>query len=128
MLASIPEKRVNKVKDIDLRSVTLPNERTLGVIWRINKDVFTYVTVMHDKPMTRRGKLSMASALFDLLGFEAPFILIAKRLLQELERQNVGWDEPVGEDFVASWAAWRQDVKLLECYKVPRCYLQLGQG
>ena len=50
----------------------------------IEKDSFHYNTNIPEKPMTRRGILSMASTIFDPLGFLSPVILHPKLLLQRL--------------------------------------------
>ena len=62
MLLSIPEaQRDSEVKDLDLRHDALPIERTLGVRWDTESDHFTYQMKLQDKPMTRRGILSIPS-------------------------------------------------------------------
>ena len=43
----------------------------------------------------RRRILSQVSSLYDPLGFAAPLILPAKAPLQELRRQDFGWDGTV---------------------------------
>ena len=42
------------------------------------------------RPPTRRGMLSVASALFDPLGFLAPFVLTAMEILQDLRHTKLG--------------------------------------
>jgi hypothetical protein len=39
---------------------------------------------------TCRGILSDVSSMYDPLGFAAPFILLAKRLLQQLCKEQIG--------------------------------------
>ena len=73
----------------------LPAERTLGILWDVETDCFGFKLHLQDKPATRRGILSIASSLYDPLGFVAPFVLPAKILLQKLCRDGQGWDEPI---------------------------------
>jgi len=48
--------------------------------------------------LTRRGILSVVSSIFDPLGFMNPFMLPAKRIIQELCRKKVVWDSPLSVD------------------------------
>nr|CAB3263249.1 uncharacterized protein LOC108949296 [Phallusia mammillata] len=78
-------------------------ERVLGVSWNYRTDTFQFDVKVKEKPITRRGILSVVSSLFDPLGFVAPVVLQARMLLQELCRQGVGWDEEVPEDIARAW-------------------------
>ncbi len=70
VLMTIPEvHRASEVKDLDLRHDTLPVERTLGVQWDTETDTFTYSMKLQDKPMTRRGILSVVNLSTTLLAF-----------------------------------------------------------
>ena len=51
-----------------------------------------------DRPSTRRGILSVASSVYNPLGFAAQFILPAKRILQDLGRKGLGWNTQVPDD------------------------------
>lgn len=100
VILSIPEeKQAGSVKDIDLDK--LPLESTLGVQWNVESDSFEFHIVLKQKEETRRGILSMISSIYDPLGFLAPFILIAKTLLQELCCQ--GCDEIVNPTDLSLW-------------------------
>lgn len=80
VLAAIPEKEMAKeLKDLDLDQHSLPIERALGVQWCVESDQFKFRIVIQDKPPTRRNILSLVSSVYDLLGFLAPVVLLAKR-------------------------------------------------
>ena len=103
-MESIPEsERASSVLDLDLDKERLPVERTLGLRWDMQKDTFIFDTALKSKPNTRRGILSLASSIYDPLGFLAPIILPAKKLLQDLCKQRLDWDDPVGENERRSW-------------------------
>ena len=72
--------------------------------------------------MSRRGILSTVSSVYDPLGLVAPFILLGKRILQELCREGVDWDDDIPDNIRARWEKWRAELPLLERLKVPRCY------
>ncbi|CAB3983333.1 RNA-directed DNA polymerase from transposon X-element, partial [Paramuricea clavata] len=88
------ENRATEVKKLDLDHDVLPIERVLGV----------------------------ECSIYDPLGFVAPVLLIGKRILQQLCKDNADWDDPIPEKLKAQWERWRADIHLLEQMKVPRCF------
>ena len=79
-----------EVRDLDLGHESLLIERALGVQWCVQSDIFEFRIVFNDKPPTRRGILSIVSSIYDPLGFAAPPTLLAKKILQELCRKEIG--------------------------------------
>lgn len=129
VLGSIPEKdREKKVKDLDLDSDTLPLERALGVQWCAESDAFHFKVVVKDRPLTRRGILSVVSSIYDPLGFLSPVILSAKRILQDLCREGIGWDNVIPPMYVQRWMNWLDDLHRLDSFKVRRCLKPDGFG
>lgn len=122
MLMSIPEEhRASEAKDLDLSHDALPVERTLGIQWDTETDTFTYSMKLQDKPMTRRGILSVVNSIYDPLGFLAPVVLLAKLLLKELCKEQHGWDEDISEKHADDWKRWKDDVTHLSDFHVNRC-------
>ena len=68
------------------------------------------------------------SSLYDPLKFAAPFILRmpAKRLLQQLCKERIGWDEDVPPSVLQAWERWLNDLPLLRSISIPR-YLKPRQ-
>ena len=121
VLSTVPAtERAASVVDLDLDH--LPIERTLGVLWNVDKDEFNYKVSIKETPMTRRGILSATSSLYDPLGFVAPFILKAKILLQDLCAQGKGWDVKVGDEEVQRWRSWVAELPALTTAKIARCF------
>lgn len=56
-----------------------------------------------EKPMTRRVILSVVRSIYEPLGFIAPYTLIGKKILQDVLKQGLGWDEPIGENEKKRW-------------------------
>ena len=54
-----------------------------------------------------------------ILGFIAPVLLIGKQKLQDICHTN-SWDEPVDEAVGFRWERWRNELCLLENFKIPR--------
>ena len=122
VLESIPtEKRSKEARDLDLGHDRLPVERALGVLWCVESDVFKFRIVIDDKPPTRRGILSVISSIYDPLGFAAPFTLPAKKILQDLCREDIGWDDTIPDQYQTRWAKWLSELPLLEQFKANRC-------
>ena len=107
-LSSVPtEDRRRGVKNVNISAeVDLPTEKTLGICWNIEKDTFGFKTNLGEKPLTRRGMLSMVSKIYDHLGFAAPFLLKGKRILQVLCKSNYSWDE--ADDYIKDWNKWKR--------------------
>ena len=121
LLSILEEDRATDVKDLDLGHNILPMERALGVQWCTNSDSFKFQLTVPERPMTRRGILSVVSALYDPLGFLAPVILPAKQILRTLCEEKCGWDQDVKDCQALRWQEWLAEIKLLEGFTVSRC-------
>lgn len=129
VLATIPqEERAKEVKDLDLDSDALPLERALGVQWCVQSDSFKFKITLKPHPLTRRGILSVTSSIYDPLGFLAPVVLSAKKILQDLCRRRLGWDDPLPSSVAGEWMAWLEDLHDLENWKVSRCLKPVDCG
>ena len=127
VIESIPiTKRSKLVKEI--RFGELPTERALGVLWNVESDAFGFIILAKNKPCTRQGILSVVLSVYDPLGFAAPFILLAKQILQELCRLNIGWDDPIPEEFAKWWGTWLSDLPKLEYLKIQHCFQPVDFG
>lgn len=103
-------------------------ERALGVQWCIESDTFNFTISLRDRPCTRRGILSTISSIYDPLGFVAPVLLEGKTILQELCRNNAGWDDPVPNDVRSKWFIWKAELEELQNFAIPRCYKPIDFG
>ena len=122
VLESIPEEvRAPEVRSLELGSDYYPVERALGVQWAIESDMFGFRIVIKDQPLTRRGILSTISSVYDPLGIAAPFLLVGKKILQDLCRTKLGWDDEICEEFRVRWERWRGQLPALERFSMERC-------
>lgn len=129
VLATIPqEERAKEVKDLDLNSDALPVEHALGVQWCVQSDSFKFKITLKTHPLTRRGILSVTSSIYDPLGFLAPVVLSAKKILQDLCRRRLGWDDPLPSSVAGEWKAWLEDLHDLENWEVSRCLKPVDCG
>jgi len=72
-------------------------QRRLGVYWNMNSDCFEVRVSIQKRPLTKRGLLSVVSQIYNVLGLVQPFILPARKLPQEISREQKGWDDPLDE-------------------------------
>ncbi|XP_064639531.1 uncharacterized protein LOC135495055 [Lineus longissimus] len=77
---------------------------------------------MRDKPLTRRGLLSVISSVYDPLGLVSPFVLKGKKILKNLCETGAVWDAPTPDDIRREWERWIADLKDLADVSIPRCY------
>ncbi|XP_034163934.2 uncharacterized protein LOC117598271 [Pangasianodon hypophthalmus] len=122
MEAFPPEDCAPVIKDLDLSGETSPMQRSLGLLWEITTDTFTYSTSTITKPFTRRGVLSTVNSVFDPLGLLAPVTIQGRALLRELTFEQSDWDTFLPEDKLSKWEAWRDSLQDLEQLHVPRTY------
>lgn len=129
VLDSISKEELSKeVQGVDLSFDSLPVERALGVQWHIETDTFGFRITLKDKPLTRRGILSTISSIYDPLGFAAPVLLKGKRILQDLCKSDVDWDDPISEEYSRQWEKWRYQLPTLENFSVKRCLKPIDFG
>ena len=124
MLASVPEEdRGLGLKDVYLNSGTnFPTEKALGVNLDIGNDRPSFNLNLDSKPTATRQMLSMVNKIYDPLGLAAPFLMKDKRILQELCKSNISWDDTVSDDYVVEWEKWKKERQLLENLKMERCF------
>ena len=117
-------------KQLDLPSEQLPIERVLSVHWSVELDCFGFSIVLKDQPLTRRGVLSTVASVYDPLGFLAPLVVGAKKILQEVCQKGISLDDPLPEELRPRWEQWKIDFLRLRGLKIPRCFKpkMTGQG
>lgn len=129
VLAAIPEEeRAVDVKELDLDHDTLPVERVLVVQWCVQSDAFKFKISIQERPLTRRGILSVVSSIYDPLGVLVPVVLKAKLILQDLCRKGLGWDDVVPTPIALEWTNWIEELHLLQDFKISRCLKPMHFG
>ena len=93
-----PQKRSKELKDLNLSRDPLPKEQSLGLRCDVETDTLCFKVKLNDKPMTRRGILSVINSVYDPFGFGAPAIQPMKVLLQDLCKLNLDWDQNIHQE------------------------------
>ncbi len=124
VLSSIQESEcASGVKDVDLNYNDLPMQSVLGIKWNIESDMFSFKIDHSERASTRRGILSAVASVYDPLGFLAPYILIGKRVLQEMCKRGVGWDDSLPLDLKPKWDTWLHDLENIQKIQISRCFI-----
>jgi hypothetical protein len=124
VLHAIPQDmKTEGLKNINLAEDDLPVEATLGMIWNPENDQLMVRTNVKDRPMTRRGLLSVLGSVFDPLGILAPVVLKGKILFQAEVRQRKGWDDPLEDEVENQWREWQKTLPRLENFSIKRCLM-----
>ena len=116
------EERAKGIQDLDRTCEVLSVEKALGVQYCVESDTLQFRIELTDRPFTRRGILSTVSSVFDPLGVLATFVLIGKKIFQELCKEGTNWDDRVPDYLLTRWERWRNDIRLLANLKIPHCY------
>ena len=98
------------------------------IYWGIDKDTFKFKINLTEKPMTRKGMLSVISSIYNPLEFVEPYTLKGKKILQQLCHDEVGWDETAPEKIVKKWQMWCNTLQDLDTYEITRRYKPCGFG
>ena len=100
MLESVQENlRARGLRALDLSSDFLPLERALGVQWAVESGTLGFRIILKDKLLTRRGILFTICSIYDPLGMAAPFLLTGQKILQDLCRTKLDWDDVIEDEF-----------------------------
>ncbi|XP_055585519.1 uncharacterized protein LOC129738360 [Uranotaenia lowii] len=71
---------------------------------------------------TKRQVSGCVMSFFDPHGHLAPFTIHGKLIIQDLWRENCGWDEVISDQIAAKWERWIKALPEVEALKIPRCY------
>ncbi len=99
-------------------------EGTLGLLWNCLTDSFSYKPSQSGclEP-TLRNVYRVLASQYDPVGYLIPFTTRAKVLVQDLRKNNLGWDDPITPDsLLTRWQDWQQELHSLNQIAIPRCY------
>ena len=131
VMTAFPQEDLAKdLANLDLSKDDLPLQRSLGLLWNLKADCFTFQISSADKPFTRRGVLSVVNSLYDPIGIVAPVTITGKILLKAMTTENGDWDEPLPESYLAAWKDWTESLQSLQHILLPRTYFNhsISQG
>lgn len=103
-------------------------DRALGVSIDYVHDVIgVFVGTLHLKVVvTKLDLCSVTMAVYDPTGMFAPFVLFARRFLQDCNEQCKGWKDKVPEEILVPFNKWQKSIPLLRDITIPRWTNPLG--
>ncbi|XP_070527735.1 uncharacterized protein [Cardiocondyla obscurior] len=117
------------ISDLDIEAVhmnlILDNDRslkTLGVTWNTRDDKICYTTHIMEisGAVTKRKVLSEIARIFDPIGLIGPIVFFAKRLMQDVWRTGINWDESLPQSIHTQWSEFRHQLKDMRCISFDR--------
>lgn len=64
----------------------------------------------------------MVCSVYDPLGFVTSFTVRGKRLVQDLARERIGWDEPLSVEHLSNWQKWLNELEDIPHFQTDRCF------
>ena len=101
--------------------------KVLGMNWNILEDeiIFSFAELYNyasSLPLTKRSVLKVTAKIYDPVGFLSPLTVEMKILFQELCIEKTNWDTELKGESHRKWKSFLQDLILIDCYHIPRCY------
>ena len=93
---------------MNLEFSSLTSELALGLIWKIQKDTFTFKPIIKYYTNAKRGILSLMSSIFNPLGILTPCLFESKHIVQQLWKQNIDCDELIPSSLLKQWEVWKE--------------------
>ena len=126
VLESIPREE-QAHPELDFYGSQLPAEGALGVVWDAERDSLSFRFRDIETPATKRGVLRNTASIFDPLGIAAPFLIMAKILMQKLWMLQLEWDDDLKGEERLQWEMWLQELPNLRKVCIDRCLLPNGE-
>lgn len=121
-LQSIPQSNIESSEFELIDQQSAPTVKTLGLHWNPNTDVFSFkVNNSNQLCTTKRQILSLASKVFDPLGWLAPITVRLKMFFQSLWLMNLDWDDDIPDQLQDNWNKLQASLVELENITIPRC-------
>ena len=101
--------------------------KVLGMNWNTLHDeiIFSFTefyNYANSLPLTKRSVLKVTAKIYDPMGFLSPLTVKMKILFQELCIEKTIWDIELKGESLRKWKSFLQDLILIDCYRIPRCY------
>lgn len=89
--------------------------KILGMTWRTRDDKIYYSVqpINIAERLTKRNVLSEIAKIFDPLGLLGPIMLYAKRLMQDVWRSGVQWNESVPQCIHTDWSEFVRQLNFI---------------
>ncbi|XP_058987609.1 uncharacterized protein LOC131806839 [Musca domestica] len=107
-------------REVDL-NFDKSSTKVLGLTWIPQADRFCLKSDVNEcTKVTKRKVTSDLARLFDPLGIAGPVVSAAKIFIQQLWKNKLGWDEELPAERAAYWLSFREGLKMLNDFRLPR--------
>ena len=108
-----------------LAPVTESPDKVLGMRYDFSRDVFFFQPKGEKvgRPVrTKRDMLKVIAALYDPMGFIAPFIIRGRMLFQRAVQAVKGWDDRdfLPDQLLEEFASWQRKIPEVVRFRIPR--------
>ncbi len=100
--------------------------KALGIHWPTSSDQLFVVTpspLKTDHP-TKRQVSSHHSKVFDVLGWFSPINVQPRKIMQELWKRKIGWDEKIPDDLLQAWEKWSSELPSITTHAIDRNFVK----
>ena len=100
--------------------------KALGIHWQTSSDQLFVITpppLKTDHP-TKRQVLSQHSNVFNVLGWFSPINVQPHKLMQELWKRKIGWDETIPDDLPLVWKRWSSELSDITTHPIERKFVK----
>ncbi|XP_055923279.1 uncharacterized protein LOC129953816 [Eupeodes corollae] len=97
--------------------------KTLGIQWNASSDTFSFSITpesFSSSSVTKRSVLSTIAKLYDPAGWLAPIIITAKILMQQIWKDQTGWDENLSYLSEQCWKSFLSEFADIQEISIPR--------
>ncbi len=100
--------------------------KALGIHWQTSSDQLFVVTLppLNTDHPTKRQVSSQHSKVYDVLGWFSPINVPPRKIMQELWKRKIGWDEKISDDLLEVWRKWSSELSCITTHPVDRKYVE----
>lgn len=117
------EDRVKDFKDIDFSVDKFFMQRSLGLNWEFEFDLFIYCLLKEERFFSKWGLLLIINGIFDFIGFVVLVVVFGKILMREILRGLYNWDDFFFVYFLDKWLNWKNFLRFFEDVYILRIYI-----
>lgn len=99
------------------------NTKTLGILYNNDRDTFQFEQgLVRDNRKIKNNKtiVSVTAQLFDPFGLLCPITIIPKLIIQQLWKEQLGWDDSIPSQIASNWKEYVTNIETIKNIVIPR--------